>query len=152
MNRLVTWRYELAIIAARFWDENSAWPHLWPSTASDYVETVRTRASESIVFGLKSTEKSTKVVKKQWRICSGRRSRKFAFTARRSGSLLARRRACESSPSANTLSRFRFACWFELLKCGAFECFALICINKFTWFLCAKLSSESCHSDHIECS
>ena len=77
MNRLVTWRYELAIIAARFLDENSAWPHLWPSTASDYVETVLTRASESTVFGLKSTKKSTKVVKKRWRICSGRRSRKF---------------------------------------------------------------------------
>ena len=41
------------------------------------METVRTRASESIVFGLKSTKKSTKVVKKRWRICSGRRSRKF---------------------------------------------------------------------------
>ena len=77
MNRLVTWRYEFTIIAARFLDENSAWPHLWPSTASDYVETVLTRASESIVFGLKSTKKSTKVVKKRWRICSGRRSRKF---------------------------------------------------------------------------
>ena len=57
--------------------ENSPWPHLWPSTDSDYVETVLTRASESIVFGLKSIKKSTKVVKKQWRICSGRRSRKF---------------------------------------------------------------------------
>ena len=41
------------------------------------METVLTRASESIVFGLKSTKKSTKVVKKRWRICSGRRSRKF---------------------------------------------------------------------------
>ena len=51
--------------------ENSAWPHLWPSTGSDYVETVRTRASGSTVFGLKSTQKSTKVVKKWWRICSG---------------------------------------------------------------------------------
>ena len=77
VNRLVTWRYEFTIIAARFLDENSAWPHLWPSTASDYVETVLTRASESTVFGLKSTIKSTKVVKKRWRICSGRRSRKF---------------------------------------------------------------------------
>jgi len=38
---------------------------------------VRTRASESTVFGLKNTKKSTKVVKKRWRICSGRRSRKF---------------------------------------------------------------------------
>ena len=54
-----------------------AWPHLWPSTASDYVETVRTRASESIVFGLKSIKKSTKLVKKRWRICSGRWSREF---------------------------------------------------------------------------
>ena len=54
-----------------------AWPHLWPSTASDYVETVLTRASESIVFGLKSTTKSTKVVKKRWRICSGTGDRGF---------------------------------------------------------------------------
>ena len=57
--------------------ENSAWPHLWPSTGSDYVETVRTRASGSTVFGLKSTQKSTKVVKKWWRICSGPRGRWF---------------------------------------------------------------------------
>ena len=35
------------------------------------METVLTRASESTVFGLKSTIKSTKVVKKRWRICSG---------------------------------------------------------------------------------
>ena len=41
------------------------------------METVLTRASESIVFGLKSTKKSTKVVKKRWCICSGRRSRRF---------------------------------------------------------------------------
>lgn len=41
------------------------------------METVRTRASESIVLGLKSTKKSTKVVKKRWRICSGPRGRKF---------------------------------------------------------------------------
>ena len=32
---------------------------------------MRTRTSKSIVFGLKSTKKSTKVVKKHWRICSG---------------------------------------------------------------------------------
>ena len=36
-----------------------------------------TRASESIVFGLKSTKKSTKVVKKRWRICSGTGDRGF---------------------------------------------------------------------------
>ena len=41
------------------------------------METVRTRASESIVFGLKSTKKSTKVVKKRWRICSGTGDRGF---------------------------------------------------------------------------
>ena len=50
-----------------------AWPHLWPSTDSDYVETVRRGASESIVFGHESPKKSTKVVKKRWRICSGPR-------------------------------------------------------------------------------
>ena len=77
MNRLVTWRYEFAIIATWVLDRIVAWPHLWPSTASDYVETVLTRASESTVFGLKSTKKSTKVVKKRWRICSGRGSRRF---------------------------------------------------------------------------
>ena len=45
------------------------------------METVRTRASESIVFGLKSTKKSTKVVKKRWCICSGHhhRSRRRFF-------------------------------------------------------------------------
>ena len=77
MNRLVTWRYEFAIITARFLDENSAWPHLWPSTASDYVETVFARAPESTVFGLKSTEKSRKSLKNQVCNSSGRRSRKF---------------------------------------------------------------------------
>ena len=77
VNRLVTWRYEFAIIATWVLDRIVAWPHLWPSTASDYVETVRTRASESIVFGLKSIKKSTKVVKKRWRICSGPRGRVF---------------------------------------------------------------------------
>ena len=41
------------------------------------METVRTRASESIVFGLKSTKKSTKVVKKRWCICSGTGGREF---------------------------------------------------------------------------
>ena len=35
------------------------------------METVRRGASESTVFGLKSTKKSTKVVKKRWCICSG---------------------------------------------------------------------------------
>ena len=38
---------------------------------------MRRGASESIVFGLKSTKKSTKVVKKRWRICSGRKGREF---------------------------------------------------------------------------
>ena len=41
------------------------------------METVLTRASESTVFGLKSTRKSTKVVKKRWRICSGTGGREF---------------------------------------------------------------------------
>ena len=41
------------------------------------METVRRGASESIVFGLKSTKKSTKVVKKHWRICSGTGGREF---------------------------------------------------------------------------
>ena len=41
------------------------------------METVLTRASESIVFGLKSIKKSTKVVKKRWRICSGTGDRGF---------------------------------------------------------------------------
>ena len=36
-----------------------------------------TRASEITVFGLKSTKKSTKVVKKRWRICSGTGGREF---------------------------------------------------------------------------
>ena len=41
------------------------------------METVLTRASESIVFGLKSIKKSTKVVKKRWRICSGPNSHSY---------------------------------------------------------------------------
>ena len=43
----------------------------------DYVETVRTRASESIVFGLKSPEKPCKSRKKSVQICLGRRCRRF---------------------------------------------------------------------------
>ena len=41
------------------------------------METVRRGASESTVFGLKSIKKSTKVVKKRWRICSGTGGREF---------------------------------------------------------------------------
>ena len=52
------------------------------------METVLTRASESIVFGLKSTKKSTKVVKKRWRICSGIGDRGFAFSAQSASSSL----------------------------------------------------------------
>ena len=91
VNRLVTWRYEFTIIAARFLDENSAWPHLWPSTASDYVETVLTRASESTVFGLKSTIKSTKVVKKRWRICSGTSGRSPISASKKRGNAVKKR-------------------------------------------------------------
>ena len=47
------------------------WPHLWPSTDLDCVETVLTRAPESTVFGLKSTKKQTKVVKRLLRDASG---------------------------------------------------------------------------------
>jgi len=43
----------------------------------DCVETVRTRASESIVFGLKSPQKSQKSLKNQVCNSSGRRSRRF---------------------------------------------------------------------------
>jgi len=50
---------------------------------------------------------------------------------------------------ANTLSPFEIY-WFELLKCGAFECFALICMMKFSQITRAKLSSESCHLDQKE--
>ena len=107
----------------------SAWPHLWPSTASDCVETVRTRASESILFGLKSTEKSTKVVKKLSSYASGRRSRKFAFTARRLGSLLTRRRARESSPSGEYL----VTVWNLLVRASKM---------RSIWMLCADLYDE----------
>ena len=41
------------------------------------METVRKRAPESIVFGLKSTKKQIKVVKRLLRDASGRRGRKF---------------------------------------------------------------------------
>ena len=40
------------------------WPHLWPSTGLDYLETVLTRAPESTVFGLKSTKNAPKSLKK----------------------------------------------------------------------------------------
>ena len=40
------------------------WPHLWPSTELDYLETMLTRAPESTVFGLKSTENAPKSLKK----------------------------------------------------------------------------------------
>ena len=45
--------------------------------ASDYVETVLTKAPESTDFGLKSTKKASKVGKKITDYDSGRRSRKF---------------------------------------------------------------------------
>ena len=53
------------------------WPHLWPSTDLDCVETVRTRASESIGFRHKSTEKSQKSLKNQVCNSSGRRGRRL---------------------------------------------------------------------------
>ena len=53
------------------------WPHLWPSTASDYVDTVRRVALESIDFRYKSTENHPKVLILQGFYGSGRRSRKF---------------------------------------------------------------------------
>ena len=54
-----------------------AWPQFWPSTELDYVETVWTRASESTVFGLKSTENMRKTRKKSVSFCLGRRCRRF---------------------------------------------------------------------------
>ena len=54
-----------------------AWPQLWPSTVSDYVETVLTRAFESIVFGHESPEKPCKSRKKSAQISLGRRCRRF---------------------------------------------------------------------------
>ena len=57
--------------------EVCSWPQFWPSTASYYVETVLTRASESIVFGYKSPEKPPKSRKKSAQISLGRRCRRF---------------------------------------------------------------------------
>ena len=57
--------------------EVCSWPQFWPSTASDYVETVLTRAPESIVFGLKSPEKPCKSSKKSVQICLGARCCRF---------------------------------------------------------------------------
>ena len=57
--------------------EICGWPQFWPSTASDYVETVLTRAPESIDFGLKSPEKPCKARKKSVQICLGARCRRF---------------------------------------------------------------------------
>ena len=54
-----------------------AWPQFWPSTASDYVETVRTRAPESIVFGYESPEKPCKSRKKSVYISLGPGCRRF---------------------------------------------------------------------------
>ena len=83
------------------------------------METVRRGAPESIVFGLKSTKKSTKVVKKRRLICSGTGGREFAFSAKSASSSLvsgkrenirlwrkSRQRICEtaSSPTARKYS------------------------------------------------
>ena len=57
--------------------KNRLWPHLWPSTASDYVDTVRVRAHESSDFRLKSIENHPKTLILQGFYGSGRGSRKF---------------------------------------------------------------------------
>ena len=54
-----------------------AWPHLWPSTASDYVESVWVRAPESSDFRYKSIKNHSKTLILQGFYGSGRRSRKF---------------------------------------------------------------------------
>ena len=54
-----------------------AWPQFWPSTASDYVETVLVRAPESIVLGRGSPEKPPKSSKKSVQISLGARCRRF---------------------------------------------------------------------------
>ena len=77
VNRLVTLRYEFAIIAAWVLDRIVAWPQFWPSTELDYMETVLTRALESTVFGLKSIEKSWKSRKKSVSFCLGARCCRF---------------------------------------------------------------------------
>ena len=56
---------------------NSAWPHFWPFTASDYVETVLVRAPESIKFGLKSIKNHSKALILQGFYGLGRRCRRF---------------------------------------------------------------------------
>ena len=57
--------------------ENRLRPHLWPSTGSDYVDTVRVRAHESSDFRLKSTENQPKVLILQDFYGSGPRGRVF---------------------------------------------------------------------------
>ena len=57
--------------------ENRLRPHLWPSTGSDYVDTVRVRAHESSDFRLKSTENQPKVLILQDFYGSGPRGRRF---------------------------------------------------------------------------
>ena len=74
---LVHWRLKFRYIDLLFLLGILSWPHLWPSTELDYVETMFTRASESTDFGLKSPEKPCKLSKKLPIDLSGRRSRKF---------------------------------------------------------------------------
>ena len=54
-----------------------AWPHLWPSTGSDYVDAVCWVALESTDFRYKSTKNHPKALILQGFYGSGRRSRKF---------------------------------------------------------------------------
>ena len=57
--------------------EVCAWPQFWPSTGSDYVETVLLRAPESTDFRLKSIKKMRKSRKKSVSFCLGPRCRRF---------------------------------------------------------------------------
>ena len=69
VNCLVTWWFRPR--------QNGGWPHFWPSTASDYVESVWVRAPESSDFRLKSIKNHAKALILQGFYGSGRRGRKF---------------------------------------------------------------------------
>ncbi|MBQ9761364.1 MAG: hypothetical protein IJW16_08465, partial [Clostridia bacterium] len=102
---------------------------------------VRRGASESIVFRLKSTKKSTKVVKKRWRICSGPRGRWFESSH---SDHKKKRGYRKISSLLFTIADNRF----EPRKCEAFAITRDTVNDRVFAEKRARFGSESSHSDH----
>ena len=79
----------------------AAWPHLWPSTASDYVDIVRWVALESTDFRYKSTENHPKVLILQGFYGSGTGGREFESR--------------HFDQQKREMHRISLFCWFKLM-------------------------------------